>query len=71
MHWFDYESELEVANPNGVSHTNTSPIQISFNKTENEIIIVTKSDVRILNVKTGQTLRILGDILKDTEEDGI
>lgn len=47
---------------------NEPPIAIEFNKVEEELVIATKSDIRIIDISSGKTKKIWAHYLKDEPE---
>lgn len=54
MHWFEFEDEIKV-NANGIDIKNNPPIAIEYNQTYDEIVITTKSDIRLVDMYSGKT----------------
>jgi hypothetical protein len=66
LHWFEFEDKALV-NANGIEYMNMFPLSIEFNPTCNELVIVTKSDLRLVNIRNGQIIKILANIVKEDD----
>jgi hypothetical protein len=66
IHWFEFE-DPQLFNANGIEINNTYPIEIDINTYTNDLCIATKSDVRMINLKNGQTKRIIATMIKNNE----
>ncbi|CDW75100.1 rna recognition motif [Stylonychia lemnae] len=67
LHWFEFEDKA-IVNANGIEFLNMAPISIRYNSLFNQLCIATKSDIRIVNIRNGQTELIIANLVKD--EDG-
>eukprot|EP00347_Sterkiella_histriomuscorum_P004350 403360783 len=67
LHWFEFEDKA-IVNANGIEFLNMSPISIRYNQLFNQLCIATKSDIRVINIRNGQTEKIIANLVKD--EDG-
>lgn len=64
LHWFEFE-DMPLVNANGIEINNMFPINIELNNSTSELCIATKSDIRIVDIKNGQTNRIMANIIQD------
>lgn len=62
LHWFEFE-DSPLYNANGIEINNMFPINIELNSSTSELCIATKSDVRIIDMRNGQTNKILANII--------
>ena len=55
-------------NANGVEINNMFPINIELNHSASELCVATKSDIRMIDMRNGQTSRILANIIEDPKD---
>jgi len=71
LHWFEFEEKPQI-NANGIEQLNMYPLTVQFNRIYNQLCILTKSDIRMVDLNNGQIVRILANILggapKEEEE---
>jgi len=67
LHWFEFEDPL-IVNTNGIDLFGITPIDAKYSQAHDEILIITRSDVRILDIFTGKTKKILANV-KNEEAD--
>lgn len=61
LHWFEFEDDL-VVNSNGIELYSITPIAVQYSEASDELLIATRSDVRILNIFNGQVKKILANV---------
>jgi hypothetical protein len=54
-------------NANGIEINNAYPVSVEINKNTNDLCVITKSDIRMVDLKNGQTKRILANIVKNND----
>jgi WD40 repeat protein len=67
LHWFEFEDELKV-NANGIELKNNPPLQVEYNQMHDELVVTTKSDIRLIDMNTGQIKQILANLVNPEEE---
>ncbi|CDW80516.1 rna recognition motif [Stylonychia lemnae] len=67
LHWFEFEDEIKV-NANGIEIKNNPPLCIKYNQMFEQLVVATKSDVRLIDVHSGKTLSILANVIQPEEE---
>jgi hypothetical protein len=67
LHWFEFEDPIRV-NANGIEIGSAVPVAVEYNQIYDEICIATKSDVRIMDIFTGKTKRILANVVDSNHE---
>lgn len=53
LHWFEFEDPL-VVNTNGIDLYSITAVSVEYNQASDELIVATKSDVRIIDIFTGK-----------------
>ena len=61
LHWFEFKDKLLV-NTNGIDLYSVTPIQAVYNQAGDELIVATKSDIRVINIFTGKIKKILANV---------
>lgn len=61
LHWFEFEDPL-VVNTNGIDIFSTTPVAAQFSEAHDELLVATKSDVRIIDIFTGKIKKILANV---------
>ncbi|CAI2359758.1 unnamed protein product [Moneuplotes crassus] len=64
LHWFEFEDPLSV-NANGLDLYGITPIDAKYSYANDEILILTRSDVRIIDIFTGKIKKILANVKTD------
>ena len=64
LHWFEFEDKA-IVNANGIEFMNMAPVSIRYNSLYNQLCIATKSDIRLVNIRNGQTQKIIANLVKN------
>lgn len=67
LHWFEFEDPLTV-NTNGIDLHSMTPISLEYNQDKDEILIATKSDVRIIDINSGKIKKILANVKNEKSD---
>jgi WD40 repeat protein len=67
LHWFEFEDDL-VVNANGIELYSVTPIAAQFSQASDELLIATRSDVRILDIFTGKVKKILANVRNENAD---
>jgi len=67
LHWFEFEDEIKV-NANGIEIKNNPPIAIEHNQMHEQLVITTKSDIRLVDISNGKTVQIIANLVQTEEE---
>ena len=65
--FFKFEEGIKQ-NPNGISLSNTYILDLTYCRKDNELIIITKSDIRIYDVENGKCKRMYASVVEDESE---
>lgn len=53
LHWFEFDDPLTV-NTNGIAIEKITPVAAQFSEAHDELLIATKSDIRIIDIFSGK-----------------
>jgi len=67
LHWFEFEDPLTV-NMNGIDLFGITPIEVKYSQANDELLIATRSDVRILDIFTGRIKKILANVRNENAD---
>ncbi|CAG9335338.1 unnamed protein product [Blepharisma stoltei] len=67
VYWFEYESFIQT-NANGINNKEIEPTALIYSRQDKELLLSTKSDLRVFDIYTGKQSRIIADVTDAASE---